>query len=182
MKRSLLLPALLIFGVCANAQVRFYLDYSSLPFSDGSTNNFKISTGVKLDPNKELILGIGLRGRFNPQKFDGSLKYSQSAFSIGFNYYQTRRLYGNIDISLSLLNDVVRDLIANPFDLNGESYLDYKFNVSYIVLQRFHFSTGMSVVDFSSLLLQTGGDLLETNKRELNLSFALRIYLFQIKT
>lgn len=180
--RILSIVILLIISVGANAQIRFYADYSSLPFSDGSTNNFKISTGVKLDPNKELILGVGLRGRFNPQKFDGNLRYSQSAFSIGFNYYQTRRLYGNIDVSLALLNNVVKDLVTNPFNLKGESYLDYKFNVAYIVLKRFHLTTGMSVVDFSSLILQTGGDLLETNKRELNLSFALRIYLFQIKT
>lgn len=183
MKKSILCVLLIsFFFIGANAQIRFYADYNNLPFTNGSTNNFKISTGVKLDPNKELIFGLGLRGRFNPQSLDGSLRFSQSAFSLGFNYYKTRRLYANVDLSLSFLNDVIVDLATDPFSLKGESYLDYKFNIAYIVLRRFHLSTGMSILDFSSLILKTGDDLLATKKIELNISLALRVYLFQIKT
>lgn len=165
----------------SKAQIRFYAQYSSLPFSESSSNNFIVLTGIKLDPNKELVAGIGIRGRFNPQKFDGDLRYSQSSFSLGFNYYQTRRLYYSIDVSVVLLDEVINTFLATPLDLNEESYFNYQINVNYIVLRRLHFSIGMGAVDFSKLLAETGSNLLEAEKIELNLSLSLRLYLFQIK-
>lgn len=165
----------------ALAQIRFYTQYSSIPFSESSSKNFTVLTGIKLDPNKELVAGIGVRGRFVPEKFDGDLRYSQSSFSLGFNYYHTRRLYYSIDVSFTLLNEVINTILTTPFDLNEESYFNYQINVNYIVLRRLHFSTGMGAVDFSKLLAETGNNLLEAKKIELNLSLSLRLYLFQIK-
>lgn len=180
---------ILFFLVCislaivnnAQAQIRFYAQYSSIPFSESSSKNFNILTGIKLDPNKELVAGIGIGGRFVPEKFDGDLRYSQSSFSLAFNYYQTRRLYYSIDVSFILLNEVINTLFTKPFDLNEESYFNYQININYVVLRRLHFSTGMGAVDFSKLLAETGNNLLESNKIELNLSLSLKLYLFQIK-
>lgn len=163
------------------AQIRFYAQYASLPFLDGSSNNFKLTTGIKIDPNKELEIGVGLKGSFNPKNFDSDLRYKQSSFSLGFNYYHTRRLYYNTDISFTLLNDLVDDLIIDPLDFDDKSYLNYRINVNYIVLRRFHFSTGIGLADFSRLLTEAGRDLLNDDKIDLSLSFSLKVYLFQIK-
>lgn len=179
---SLFLVVVLCYSNTSSAQIRFYLDYSNIPFLKGSTNNFKVLTGFKLDPNKELVLGIGLRGRFNPTKLDGDLRFSQSNYSIGFNYYYSRRLYFNADLSMSLLKDVLSDITNNPIDLQQELYLNYRINVTFVALRRLHFSTGMSVADFSKLLTDVGESIINLEPTQVNLVFSLRLYLFQIKT
>lgn len=180
------ISALIIFFLChsnfGKAQIRIYVDYSNIPFLEGSTNNFKVLTGFKIDPNKELILGIGLRGRFNPKQLNGSLKFSQSNFSLGFNYYYTRRLYFNADLSMSLLNNVLNDLSNNPLNLEQDLYLNYKINVTFVILRRLHLATGMSVADFSKLLSDIGTSVIKLEPVQINLVFSLRLYLFQIKT
>ncbi|MEM9856734.1 MAG: hypothetical protein AAF843_05245 [Bacteroidota bacterium] len=163
------------------AQIRFYAQYESLPFNDGFSSDFSFITGIRLDPNKELEVGVGFRGRFNPESLEGELRYSQSSFSLGFNYYHTRRLYYNLDVSVALLNDLLEDLVLDPLDFDDQSYFNYRINVNYIILRRLHFGTGIGLIDFSKLVIETGNDLLQAEKVELNLTLSLKLYLFQIK-
>lgn len=162
-------------------QIRFYAQYAQLPTSESLSQDFKLLSGIKLDPNKEILLGIGLVGRFNPEKLGSDFRYSQTSFSLGFNYYQTRRLYFTIDASLQLINDLIENLTIRPFDLTKESYFNYHIDVSYVILRRLHLSTGFGAVDFSDIVAETGNKVLETKKLELNLTVSAKLYLFQIR-
>lgn len=183
MRRVILVS--ILFGLLSfktEGQIRFYLDYTSVPFQEGFQNNFKVLTGFKFDPNKEILVGLGLRGRFSAQDLDGNLRFSQSDFSLGFNYYFSRRFYLNTDVSFSFLNKVLDDVTGNPLDLDSQYYLNYNINATFVILRRLHFATGTSLANFSDLIFDVGDSILELNPSQLSVIFSLRLYLFQIKT
>jgi len=185
--KSVILGSLLILlSVQALSQIRFYAQFRQVPFSDGSTNNFTVLTGAKIDPNKEIVLGWGMTGSFRPRQLAGDLRFNKSAFNLSFNFYQTRKLYYNFEVNLNLLKGIVSDLdpdnilIGTSKNLLKRAFMDYEVIITYVVLRRLHFSFGSGIVNLAQLVKDTTQDFL-VGKIQLNVSLALKVYMFQIK-
>jgi len=163
------------------SQVRFYLQYRGIPFYKGGATDFSVLSGVKLDPNKELVLGVGLAGSFTPKELHGDLKLNKSTYSLGYNYYLSRKFYIGADIAFNSLRGIMESSTIDGDKLSGKFFLDYQFRLSYVVLRRFHFSATTGIVDFSDLVKKSTTDIIEKQKFKPNIALSLRVYVFQIK-
>jgi hypothetical protein len=179
--RLIMLAVLCIAAIQTSAQVRFYLQYRGIPFYKGGATDFSVLTGVKLDPNKELVVGIGLTGSFTPKDFNGDLKFNKSTFSLGFNYYLSRKFYLGADASLNTIQNIVTSKAVDADKLSGKYFLDYQFRITYVVLRRLHFSINTGIMDFSRLVSKNTTDLIEKQDFKPNVALSLRLYVFQIK-
>lgn len=174
-----LLAAMMILTAETFAQVRFYFQYRGIPFYKGGATDFSVLSGVKIDPNKEIILGIGLAGRFTPQELDGELKLDKNTFSLGFNYYLSRKFYVGADASFSQLKDIIKDSTSGE-TLTGEFFLDYQFRITYVILRRLHFAISTGLVDLTQLAIETTSNIIEKQKLTPDIAVSLRLYVFQI--
>jgi hypothetical protein len=181
LKRVILILLFLASWEEGYCQVRFYFQYRGIPFYKGGATDFSVLSGVKLDPNKELVLGIGLTGRFVPQELEGDLKFDKNTFSLGFNYYLSRRFYVGVDAALNQLRAIVEDNTLNDETLTGKFFLDYQFTITYVVLRRLHFSIATGIVDLTRLAVQTTANVIEKQQVTPDLALALRVYVCQIK-
>ena len=175
--------ALLIFSALnfeVTGQIRVYLQYETVPFYKGGSSDFNVLTGIKLDPNKELILGLGLSGRLDVENIEGNLKFDKSSFTLGFSYYQTRRLYYNLNFNLNILNEAIEASITNPEELVNDVFLDYQINVTYIILRRLHFSLATGITHFTNLLVDASSELIEQGTIP-TVGLSMKLYIFQIK-
>jgi hypothetical protein len=180
------LRILIVFLIVACAaesegQVRFYFQYRGIPFYKGGATDFSVLSGVKLDPNKEIIVGIGLAGNFTPRNIDGDLRFDKNTFSLGFNYYLSRKFYIGADAALSHLQGIVKNNTLNGETLTGKMFLDYQFNVTVVALRRLHFSVATGLVDFTKLAIKTTSNIVEEQKLKPDVALSLRLYVFQIK-
>jgi len=180
LRTALLLFMMTIF-TAASSQVRFYFQYRGIPFYKGGATDFSVLSGVKLDPNKELVVGVGLTGSFVPQELDGDLKFDKNTFSLGFNYYWSRRFYTGVDVAFSRLRNVVQDNTLNNETLTGKFFLDYQFNITYVVLRRLHFSVATGLVDLTDLAIETTSNVVKKQKLVPDVALSLRLYVFQIR-
>ena len=185
-KKLLVLSLFLFASLCSYSQIRFYAQFRSVPFTEAFTNNFNLITGIKIDPNKEILLGLGLTGALSPRKLAGDLKFNKNSLSLSFNYYINRKLYLNGELNYNLVREVLTDLVEDdPIvgaskNLLRKFFFDYDINVTYIVLRRLHFSFGTGVADFARLARSTTSDILD-GKFQFNVALSLRVYMFQIK-
>jgi hypothetical protein len=164
-----------------SGQIRFYFQYRGIPFYKGGATDFSVLTGVKLDPNKELVLGAGLTGSFTTKKFNGDLKFNKSTFSLGFNYYLSRKFYLGADASLNTLQSIIKSKNVDANKLSGKYFLDYQFRITYVVFRRLHFSMNTGIIDFSRLVSKSTSDIIEKQDFKPNVALSLRLYVFQIK-
>ena len=170
----------------AISQIRFYAQFRSIPFTEASTNNFNLLTGIKIDPNKEILFGLGLSGTLSPKELKGDVKFNKSSLTLSFNYYLNRRLYLNGELNYNLVGDVITDLVEDdPIvgasrNLLKKFFFDYDINVTYIFLQRLHFSFGTGLADFAQLAKSTTDEIIE-GKFQFNVALSLKVYMFQIK-
>ena len=168
------------------SQVRFYAQFKNVPFREAGTSTFAVLTGVKLDPNKEILLGWGLLGSLNPSTLRGELRFNKSSFNTSFNYYLSRVWYLNGEVNANLLRGIVTDLLDDDLivgagrNLLKRAFFDYNFNMTFVVMRRLHFSFGTGVVNFAKLVRDTTQDFLQA-KFQLNVALALKVYVFQIK-
>jgi hypothetical protein len=179
--RIALLSLLTASAIVGNAQVRFYFQYRGIPFYKGGATDFSVLSGIKLDPNKEIIVGIGLAGNFTPRNIDGDLRFDKNTFSLGFNYYLSRKFYLGADAALSHLQGIVKNNTLNGETLTGKVFLDYQFNLTLVVLRRLHFSVATGLVDFTKLAIKTTSNIVEEQKLKPDVALSLRLYVFQIK-
>ena len=134
------------------------------------------------DPNKEIIVGIGLTGSLKPSQLQGDLRFNKNNFSLGLNYYINRRLYLNGEFNFNLIRDVVTNIVdTNIVDasenLLSKFFFDYDINMTYILFQRLHFSFGTGVADFARLAANTSSDILQ-GKFQFNVALSLKVYMF----
>lgn len=184
MKQYLVIACVLfsvLFFHTARGQIRFYSQYRTIPFVKGGSSDFRLLSGVKLDPNKEVVVALGIGGNFTPKGFKGDLTFRKSAIGLGFNYYLSRSLYLNTDVNLNLLNDIVNNAFDDDTIINYDYFLDYQVNLTVIILRRLHFSMATGIVDFSELLLNTLNDLAFRGSFKPNIALSLKLYMFQIK-
>ena len=179
--KRVLLAGIIFLASDAYSQVRFYFQYRGIPFYKGGASDFSVLSGVKIDPNKELVLGIGLAGSFTPKELRGDLKFNKSTFSLGFNYYLSRRFYLGTDLALSSLSNVIVDKTTSGETVTGKFFLDYQFKVTYVALRRLHFSLTTGIVDFSNLAIHTTSNLITEQKIQPDIALSLRVYVFQIR-
>jgi hypothetical protein len=181
LKKALFILLLTFIAAGAGAQVRFYFQYRGIPLYKGGATDFSVLSGVKLDPNKELVVGVGLAGSFAPRSLKGDLKFDKNTFSLGFNYYWSRKFYTGVDIAFSQLKDIIKDNTFNQETLTGEFILDYQFNVTYIVFRRLHFSMATGLMDMTDLAVKTASDVVKKQKLVPDVALSLRLYVFQIR-
>lgn len=179
--RIIFFLSLSVFVTEASSQVRFYFQYRGIPFYKGGATDFSVLSGVKLDPNKEIVLGIGLVGQFTPVNLDGNLKFNKSTFSLGFNYYLSRRFYAGVDVTISELRNIIKDNTFNGETLTGKFFLDYQFNISYVILRRLHFSVATGITDLTNLAIETTSNVVVNQELIPDVALSLRLYVFQIK-
>lgn len=178
--RLALFALMIITSTAASSQVRFYLQYRGIPYYKGGATDFSVLTGIKLDPNKELMVGLGLGGRFRPRTLDGGLKFGKSTYSLGFNYYFSRKFYIGADASLNTLKDIISNSTSGE-TLTGKFFLDYQFRLTYVVFRRLHFGMSTGIVDFTKLAIKTTSDIVKKQELKPDIALSLRLYVFQIK-
>jgi len=181
---TLIIGVITLFLFSANsslAQIRFYAQYKGIPYFGKGGSDFKLLTGFKLDPNKELVVGLGLLGSFSPNEFEGDLRFKKSSLSLTYNYYHTRRLYFGLALSLDMIDKIITNNSFQEGSLADNYFLDYQFDITYVIFRRLHFSFSTGIIDFSNLVVDSTNDLVEYQKFEPNIDLALRLYLFQIK-
>lgn len=171
---------LILSAFSTKAQIRLYLQYETVPFYNGGSSDFNVLTGIKLDPNKELVFGVGVIGRLNAEDLDASLKFEKTSFSLGFNYYQTRRLYYNVNFNFNIVRDAIETSFVNPEALVNEFFLDYQINITYIVLRRLHFSLATGITHFTNLIVDASSELIEKGTIP-TVGLSMKLYVFQIK-
>ena len=170
-------------AIPSHGQVRFYAQYDCIPFFNREAGawDFNVLSGIKISPDKEIVLGLGLIGKFVPRELNGDLKFKKSTFSLGFNYYLNRKFYLNFNVT----GNVLKDIIAAPSKSYDELYntflVDYQVNINYIILRRLHFSFGTGVIDFTNLILNTAQNVIAGNFVKPDIALSLKLYVFQIK-
>ena len=162
-------------------QVRFYLQYEGIPMYEGGSWDFNVLSGIKVSPDKEVMVGLGLVGHFTPKDLNGDIKFNKSSLSLGFNYYQSRKLYFTFNVTANLLRDIIKAPTQDYDDFVNNFLLDYQIYINYIVLRRLHFSFGTGVIDFTDLVIDTAHNIITGNFVQPNISLALKLYVFQIK-
>ena len=172
---------ILFLAVPSLGQIRFYTQYEGIPLFKGGTWDFNVLSGVKISPDKEVVLGLGLIGKYVPGELKGELKFSKSSFSLGFNYYQNRKLYYNFNVTANVLNDILKAPSKTYDELLHTFLFDYQININYIVLRRLHFSFGTGIVDFTNLVINTAHDFIVGHVVQPDISLSLKLYVFQIK-
>lgn len=179
---------LFVLAFSSFSQVRFYNQFKTIPFRKGSSNSFDVLVGAKLDPNKEIVLGLGLAGTYNTQNFVDNISFNQNSATISYNHYLSRKFYLNFLVNLNLLRNSVDDIKDNNIKdaankIYNRFFVNYEINSTAIALRRFHLSLGLGLLDFASLVKNTSSNLLSGSLPNLGFtsSITLKLYLFQIK-
>ena len=177
--RSILIVFSLFLSAQTSAQIRFYFQYRGIPLYQAGMVDFSVLSGIKVDPNKEVVVGLGLTGTFKPLELDGKVAFNKNTFSLGFNYYVSRKFYIGTDAALSQLRSSIRNSTTAE-TITGKFFFDYQFKLNYVVLLRLHFGASTGIMDFTKLAVRTaGGD--RAQKVTPNFALSLRVYVFQIK-
>jgi hypothetical protein len=179
--RGIFFILILLLAYPSIGQIRFYFQYEGIPLFDGGAWDFNVQSGIKISPDKEVLLGLGLIGNFSPKDFSGDIKFSKSSFSLGFNYYLNRQFYLTFNVTANLLNDIIMAYSYSVEELKNKFLIDYQIYINFIVLRRFHLSFGTGVIDFSNLVINTLRDAIIETRIQPNISLSLKLYVFQIK-
>ncbi len=170
------------------AQVRFYNQFKSIPFIKGNSSSFDVLVGAKIDPNKEIVLGLGLAGSYNTKSAIEDISFNQKSANVSFNYYTSRRFYLNFLVNFNLLKNSLDDIQNNSVkDAAGKIFnrffVNYEITGNYIFLRRLHLSAGMGIADFASVVRSTSSTILAGDIPSLDFigTVSLKLYLFQIK-
>ena len=157
------------------------MQYEGIPLFNGGAWDFNVLSGIKISPDKEVILGLGLIGKYVPGELNGDLKFNKSSFSLGFNYYQNRKLYYNFNITGNLLKDIITAPAKTYDEFVNTFLIDYQININYIVLRRLHFSFGTGIIDFTNLVFNQVKNVIVGNIIQPDITLSLKLYVFQIK-
>lgn len=179
--KGIFLTGFLFLALPSPGQIRFYTQYEGIPLFKGGTWDFNVLSGIKISPDKEVLVGLGLIGRYVPGEFKGDLKFSKSSFSLGFNYYLNRKLYFNFNVTGNLLKNILETPPKNYDRLINTLLVDYQININYILFRRIHLSFGTGVVDFTNLVIKTVDDIIVGHMVLPDIALSLKLYVFQIK-
>lgn len=188
LKHIWLILVLILMTYSTFSQVRFYNQFKTIPFRKGSSNSFDVLVGAKIDPNKEVVLGLGLAGTYNSKTLIDNISFNQQSITLSYNHYLSRKFYFNFLVNFNLLKNSVRDIqnsnVKDAADkIFNRFFVNYEINNTVIILRRLHFSVGMGVVDFASLVKNSSSTLLNGKLPSLDFTgtAALKVYLFQFK-